>query len=874
MKALTTPTTDRERTTPIDDVDVRVLVPELRDGTRSDDELPRAFLLPGVNPAHAEIDRGVSWQLPEQPRARDDASIEILQPAEGGFLARFALALASVSSAALRSTAAQWSEHGTISPGEAVRQRALTGLACSIQPNHRLRFVHAACAKPGQPTRYRMTIEGDAHALDPQAAVQQARELKQSLRVALAVGVDQFRFAEQARDQPGTPPQWMDRVELLPMAIHVTHGSGMVVGSTPARSQREAWLPIAAGRAQTYLESVVPALTSLPVRTELIIEWHGPRLDAAAIAVAERDVRVLLDASSRLVRFANAEGHGAEVPPVDLKRTHGVLQAWLADPVGARMRVWIQSLGRIPISLARMIGQEVFLSRPFVVRRAAGEITMHDCGTSPVIDLSGLVTVEMPVAPLFPEPSSADAQGLQRHFPFVTFDPPRCGVVLGDSPGRDLDSEIVFAGRDREQHCCVIGSSGSGKTHGVLIPMVLQDMASGAGVFNICMAGDAHDYLVAACPPERLKDLVVLDFTDFTASPGLNLLELQTKWPTVERGFIVSNLVQIIRQQYPDVPEAFGPMFELYFTMAAKLVMESPDNTILDIISVFADPMFRRNQIALCRDPSVREFWTCIALRAGGEASLDNMAPYIVCKLTRFADDVATSRVIGQTKSTVDLRALMDRKAIVLAKLSKGLLSDAGARFLGMLLTTRLFGAPLSRADVPPHKRVPVNVYLDEFQNLISPALEGMLAESRKYGLRLTLATQSLAALPQGLAQAVLTNCSTKVTLRTGPQDAGVLAPWFEPHFAQADLMGLPNRQAVTRMLIDGVLSPPFVMRTRELPALRPSPELDARVAAIKAESRRRYCVDAEVIDQRIEARRVARSRREHRSESGNAPGN
>ena len=780
------------------------------------------------------------------------AGIEVVQVRERVFQGRFTLQLASVSSAALATDHARWNESGTIVQGEAARQRALVSLACSLRPSQRIRFVHLTSAHANQSLRYRMLIEGVALACDARSAAQQARELLGSLRPTLAVGADQFGFEGQSL--PELNDHWVDCVELVPAAIAILRGTGVAVGVMAHGSEQQALLPMVPNRIQTFLEGVVAGLTSLPMPTRLVIEWRGLPADARVRSLVEQDVRSLLDANSRLVRLVRPDGLGGEVPPEDLHRTHRVLQGWLAEPLGALMCVRIQSAAPVPPTLARMIGHELFLGRPFTVCRADG---YRGFLADPAGDLGGLVTRDMPIPPLFPQPLSLDAQGFRRHFPVVEFDMPAGGIVLGDSPCRGRYREIRFADHDRGQHCYVAGQTGSGKTRGLLEPMALQDMARGDGVFYPDMDGDSFDYLHAACPPARRADIVSLDFTDFDASPALNLLQFQTNWPRIERGFIVDNLVQIFKHQYPDTPEGFGPIFELYLTNAAYLVMEEAGSTVLDIVRVFADVPYRRRLLSICKDPLLAEFWRNIAVRAGGDASLENIAPYIVSKLTRMVEDELVKRVVGQAESTINFRAGMDTRKIFLIKLSKGLLSERGARFLGMLLTSRLFAAALSRADTAPHLRVPCHVYLDEFQNLVSPAIEGMLAESRKYGLRLTLANQNLAQLPSGLSQSVLTNCGTKIIMRTGLRDAELLAPWVAPHFGESDLLSLPNRHAVARMMVNGVLSPSFAMRTRTLPDRERSPEVDAQVASIRAESRRRYCVDADVIDQRIAAKRA-----------------
>lgn len=803
-------------------------------------------------PACIEPDRGLDRVAEHELIRHGDTGIEVTRYGAGSFRARFTLQLASVSSAALAPDRAKWNESSAIDPGEAARQRALGSLACSLRPSQRVCFVHKSVEDGDGALRYRMLVEGEARGFSAVLVTGLARELLDSLRACLAVGADQFGFA--GLDVPPASEHWLYDVELLPAAINIESAAGVAMGAAAGSARRRVLLPVVPKHSQTYLDGIVSTLTSLRARTQLVIEWRGLPAEASLHGSVEGEISSLLDLNARSVRFAGPAGPGAEVPVADVQMTHRALQGWVAEPLGALMRVRLSSAAPLAPPVGRMIGREVFLGRPFAVSGTAARAVQAESGGGRSVDLRGLVSAGIILPPLLPNPLSADAQGIARHYPVVDFDRARSGIVLGYSAR--LGHEIRFADRDRGQHCLVLGQTGSGKTRGAIEAMALQDMARGDGLVHIDLDGDSFDYLHAACPPARRSDIVSLDFTDFDASPGLNLLQFQTRWPSIERGFIVDNLVQIFRHEYRDTPEAFGPMFELYLTNATKLTMEEAGSTVADIVRVFADTAYRRRLLSICKDPLVAEFWSKIASRASGDASLENIAPYIVCKLTKLVDDELTRRVVGQAESTIDFRAGMDANKIFLIKLSKGLLSERGARFLGMLLTSRLFAAALSRADTAPHLRAPCHVYLDEFQNLVSPAIQGMLAESRKYGLRLTLANQNLSQLPPDLAQSVLTNCGTKIILRTGPQDAEVLAPWVKPHFSEADLVSLPSRHAVVRVVTNGVLSPPFAMRTRALADRDRSAATDAWVAAIRAESKRRYCVDAQTIDARMAARR------------------
>lgn len=281
-------------------------------------------------------------------------------------------------------------------------------------------------------------------------------------------------------------------------------------------------------------------------------------------------------------------------------------------------------------------------------------------------------------------------------------------------------------------------------------------------------------------PAARRADVVRMDFTDFDQLPGLNLLELKTRHPELERNFIIQDLTRILQRLYDSVPESMGPMFLMYMRNALALVMSDRQATptLLDVPRVFSDPAYRAYLLQNCTDTDVREFWRGIAGPATGDTSLSSIAPYIVNKFIEFTQNALVRRVVGQPKSTVDPRAVMDGRKILLVNLSKGLLSELDTRFLGMLLTGRLFAAAASRADMPAANRTPFYLYIDEFQNFTNDSIAAMLAESRKYGLVLTVAHQELGQLPSTLRDAVLANTGSKVMFRVSCKDAETFAQY------------------------------------------------------------------------------------------------
>jgi hypothetical protein len=263
--------------------------------------------------------------------------------------------------------------------------------------------------------------------------------------------------------------------------------------------------------------------------------------------------------------------------------------------------------------------------------------------------------------------------------------------------------------------------------------------------------------------------------------------------------------------------------------------------------------------VGRCKNADVRAFWLGIALRAGGDASLENVAPYIVSKFVDL-EQPPMRAFLGQAESTIDLRAIMDRCGVLLINLAKGRLGARQSRFLGLLLTSRILAAVLSRADRPPSQRRDVHLVADEFGSLIAsaPDFETVLSEGRKYGLRAVCAHQHMAQLPPALAQSLLTNTGSRILMRLGAEDAHTMASWVGPEFDAQALMTLPDRHAVARMQVPGGVTPPFLMHTLECPDLPDDATTHARFERLRASSRARYCKPAADVDRDIARHRAA----------------
>jgi type IV secretory pathway TraG/TraD family ATPase VirD4 len=218
--------------------------------------------------------------------------------------------------------------------------------------------------------------------------------------------------------------------------------------------------------------------------------------------------------------------------------------------------------------------------------------------------------------------------------------------------------------------------------------------------------------------------------------------------------------------------------------------------------------------LSKAKNPVVVQFWKQIASKAGGEASLENIVPYIVSKFDVFTANDYMRPIIGQQQSSFNFRDVMDSKKILLVNLSKGRLGEINANLIGMIIVGKILMAALSRVDDPSKGFPPFYLYIDEFQNVTTNSISAILSEARKYKLGLTLAHQFIAQIDQGIRDAVFGNVGSMAAFRVGNEDAEVLVRQFEPTFTASDIMNIENHNAYARLLSNGTPTSPFSFRT------------------------------------------------------------
>jgi Helicase HerA, central domain len=391
---------------------------------------------------------------------------------------------------------------------------------------------------------------------------------------------------------------------------------------------------------------------------------------------------------------------------------------------------------------------------------------------------------------------------------------PAAGTLLGINKHRGVEKKIYITPEDRLRHFYIIGQTGTGKTT-LMKNMIIQDIERGDGVCLIDPHGTDIEDVLAAVPPEREEDIIYFDPSNLDRVIGLNMLEFDYTKPE-QKTFVVNELFSIFQKLYGANPESMGPMFEQYFRNATMLVMEDPasGNTLMDIGRVMVDAQYRRYKLERASNPVVVQFWREIAIKAGGEAALENIVPYIVSKFDVFTANDYMRPIIGQQRSAFDFRKVMDQKKILLVNLAKGRLGEINSSLIGMIFVGKILMAALSRVDDPSKSFPPFYLHMDEFQNISTNSISAILSEARKYKLGLTMAHQFIAQLQPDIKDAVFGNVGSLAAFRVGPDDAQFLEAQFSPTFSANDLINVPNHNAFLRVLANGTPTPPFSIAT------------------------------------------------------------
>lgn len=390
------------------------------------------------------------------------------------------------------------------------------------------------------------------------------------------------------------------------------------------------------------------------------------------------------------------------------------------------------------------------------------------------------------------------------------------GLLLGYNVFRGAKKPIRLSDNDRSRHMYVVGQTGTGKST-FLENLALQDMIEGRGFAFVDPHGDTAEKLLGMVPKERTEDVIYFCPSDMDYPLGLNLFEFRTP---EQKDFLIQEVISMLYKLYdPQRQGIIGPRYEHIFRNCALLLMSDPQGgTFIDIPKVLVDNDYMKQKLKNVTDQTVLDFWTKEFPASQRSNEAGEVTSWVVSKFGAFMSNEMMRNIIGQTKSSFDLREVMDQGKILLVNLSKGRTGELNSKLLGMIFVMKFQAAAMSRANIAESERRPFCLYVDEFQNFSTDSFASILSEARKYKLNLIVANQFITQLSEEIRDAVFGNIGTVVAHRVGTADAEVLEKQFRPVFDIDDLQRLPMANAIVRMLIGGVPTQPFSMA--DLPIL------------------------------------------------------
>ena len=397
---------------------------------------------------------------------------------------------------------------------------------------------------------------------------------------------------------------------------------------------------------------------------------------------------------------------------------------------------------------------------------------------------------------------------------------------------------------DKFRHMYIVGKTGTGKST-FLSNLIANDIKNGKGIGLLDPHGELVETVLEHIPSHRTNDVILFDVADSDFPIGFNLLQAKD---ADEKVRIVSWVVTTFQKLFA---HSRWPRLEYILRNILLTLIDYPNATLMHILRILTDKNFREEVLKHTTDTMIIKFWRDEYDRRDERQKQDAMWP-ITNKIWQFLSSAVVRNIFWQPRSKLNLREAMDSGKIILINLSKWKIWEDNASMIWSLLVTKFQIDAMSRADIKPEERVPFYLYIDEFQNFATDSFATILSEARKYKLSLIMANQYTSQLLETIRDAIFGNIWSIFSFTIGYDDAKVISSQFKEMVSPNDLISLPRFTAYTRMMINGVTSDPFSMKTMPLPTPEWSHEQTKKIIE---QSRQRYAMPKAELEKLLDAR-------------------
>ncbi len=418
---------------------------------------------------------------------------------------------------------------------------------------------------------------------------------------------------------------------------------------------------------------------------------------------------------------------------------------------------------------------------------------------------------------------------------------PTEGLVLATSNHPGTQRVLCLQPEDRLRHLWIVGPTGAGKST-LLANLISHDIHRGYGVIALDARGDLITDVLARIPDDRVEDVMVVDPTATDHLIGFN--PLTSHHHERAAGFVLHVLHSIYDESWGQ--RTADILWASLLTLTHAQPPTGGSYTLCELPELLTNSGFRRRITGQPSVPAgVGEFWRWYEALSERER-LHIIAP-VLNKLRAFTLSTPLRLMLGGSGG-LDFTEVFQKRRIVLVPLKKGLLGAETAALIGSLIVAGVWQAALTRAALPPEKRHPVWLYLDEFQDIVRLPIDlgDMLAQARGLGLGLTLAHQYLSQLSPEIRAAVLGTARSQLVFQLEHDDAKHLAPRFAPLTTQ-DLTGLAAFDIALRPCVGGSTLGPVTGHTYPLPPPTRNPEHLATASTTRY-GQPRHAIEAQLV--------------------------
>jgi hypothetical protein len=325
------------------------------------------------------------------------------------------------------------------------------------------------------------------------------------------------------------------------------------------------------------------------------------------------------------------------------------------------------------------------------------------------------------------------------------------------------DGNVLSIPYKMRQNLFAVGEIGGGKSS-LLRLLILQDIKAHRGFLLMENHSELSGEVLSMIPESEWDKIVYINLASIKKyEKTLRFNPLENKDPH-EAGMVALNFTECLAKAFAD---SWGARVETCARNGALGVIGTNSDTIGAMLNLLTDSEFRETFISQILNRQSKDFFTNVydkqyPAEAGG---------VIFNKLNKMLTIPELDAMFNVKSSSVDFADIIDNGKYVIIDLGGGLPDDM-VKFLGNVFMHLFYVRYKKRKKNPDGIFPSFNLYLDEVHMLSAPMVYDLLNTVRKYGIKCTVATQSISSLDKDLEDKMLSLCRSVACFRCDPRTA------------------------------------------------------------------------------------------------------